>query len=91
MDEYQCRCGYEATSGDELADHLGEQFIPADDTATDGQRHAELLRPGADGTLWECLCGFSTVEMPEVDAHLLAVFTPPGAIGADGRRHGQQR
>jgi hypothetical protein len=86
---YQCACGHPAASADELAEHLGEMFIPADDMASDGQRHAELHRPATDATLWECACGFTTVDMPAFDAHLLAIFTPPDGIGADGRHHGQ--
>lgn len=92
MNHHQCACGFLAGTPEELADHLGEMFIPAGatpagDMAGDGQRHAELHRPGADGTFWECLCGFATVEMRALDAHLLAVFTPPDGIGADGRYH----
>jgi hypothetical protein len=84
----ECACGHLAASADELAEHLGEMFIPADDVASDGQRHAELFRPDADGTLWVCTCGFTSVEMRAFDTHLLAIFIPADAIGADGRRHG---
>jgi hypothetical protein len=87
MTDHECACGHAAASAEDLADHLGEQFIPPDDTASDGQRHAELVRPGGDGTLWECQCGFATVQMRALDAHLLLVFTPPDAVGPDGRVH----
>lgn len=87
MSDHRCACGYPAASADELAEHLGEMFIPADDVAGDGQRHAELFRPDADGTLWECACGFSTVELRAFDAHLLGAFIPADGIGADGKRH----
>jgi serine/threonine-protein kinase RsbW len=40
----QCLCGYQATSDDDLADHLGELLIPGNDMAEDGQFHAEAAR-----------------------------------------------
>jgi hypothetical protein len=85
-DTPRCSCGYEATETESLADHLGEQFIPPDDTAPDGRRHAEAA-PGEPAHGWPCVCGFTAADIQALDAHLLAAFTPPGAIGADGRRH----
>lgn len=87
-----CACGYMAASPEDLTDHLGEQFIPADDTAADGRVHAETARD-QDATEparadWKCLCGFGAPDLADFDAHLVAVFTPPDGIGADGRRHG---
>jgi hypothetical protein len=92
MSRHQCACGFLADAREELADHLGEMFVPADtspagDVASDSQRHAELSRRDADGTLWECLCGLVGAETQALDAHLLAVFTPPDGIGHDGRYH----
>jgi hypothetical protein len=81
-----CTCGYEQTEQESVADHLGEQFIPRDDTAPDGRRHTEAARDEA--TIgWPCVCGFTASDFPALDAHLLAVFTPTDAIGADGQTH----
>ncbi len=92
MSACRCACGYEAVSPEDLTDHLGEQFIPADDTAADGQVHAEGARDqdatGLAGADWRCLCGFGAPDLAGFDAHLVAVFTPPDCVGADGRRHG---
>jgi hypothetical protein len=82
-----CECGFTASSEEELADHLGEMFIPDDDIAPDGRQHAERFEPGRDGTAWECLCGVITIERAAFDAHLLAVFTPADGTGRDGQRH----
>jgi hypothetical protein len=89
----RCACGYRAVSPEDLTDHLGEQFIPADDTAADGQVHAEAVRdpeaPGLAPADWRCLCGFGAPDLAGFDTHLITVFTPPDGIGADRRRHGQ--
>jgi|tagenome__1003787_1003787.scaffolds.fasta_scaffold20769066_2 hypothetical protein len=94
MSACRCACGYEAASSEDLADHLGEQFIPADDTDAGGQVHAEAAREQGATELaragWRCLCGFGAPDLAGFDAHLLAVFTPPDRIGADARRHAQQ-
>jgi hypothetical protein len=94
LSAWRCACGYAAASREDLADHLGEQFIPADDAGAGGQAHAEGARePDATGLAragWECLGGFDAPDLAGFDAHLLAVFTPPSGIGADGRGHGQQ-
>jgi hypothetical protein len=99
MSTCRCACGYEAASTEDLTDHLGEQFIPADDTDAGGQVHAEAVREQAtteQGTTelaradWRCLCGFGAPDLPGFDAHLLAVFTPPDGIGADGHHHAWQ-
>jgi hypothetical protein len=93
MSSHLCACGYEAASFEDLTDHLGEQFVPADDTDANGQVHAEAAHDrdaaGLVGADWKCLCGFDASDLAGFDAHLLAVFTPSDGIGADGRRHGQ--
>jgi len=86
MTGHTCACGYEAVSGDELADHIGELMIPADDIAPDGVRHAEAAGPAGR----RCLCGFPAESGPGLDEHLLAVFTAGGAVGRDGRGHDAQ-
>jgi hypothetical protein len=85
-DAPRCSCGYEATDQESVADHLGEQFISGNDTAPDGQLHAEAPRDESS-TGWTCLCGFTASDFAVLDAHLLAAFTPPDSIGADGRAH----
>jgi hypothetical protein len=94
MSACRCACGHEAASAEDLTDHLGEQFIPADDTDADGQVHAEATREQGATELarvdWRCLCGFGAPDLAGFDAHLLSVFTPPDGIGADGRRHHHQ-
>ena len=52
-----CACGYEPDGPRDMADHLGEMFIPFDDVAPDGQAHAEAARDTAFGSL-ACVCGF---------------------------------
>lgn len=84
MNEYTCVCGYEATSDDELADHLGDMIIPDDDTAPDGVLHAEVAGPAGH----RCLCGFTAEDGADLDEHLLAVFTAGGVVGRGGGRHG---
>jgi hypothetical protein len=84
---HPCTCGFEAASAEDLADHLAEVFAPDSDQGSDGMAHAELSRPGSDGTVWECLCGLSTVELASLDAHLAGVFTPQHRTGRDGARH----
>jgi hypothetical protein len=80
MIDLRCSCGYLPTSDYTLTDHLGEMFIPADDTDAAGQAHAETL-PGT------CLCGHLAGSPAALDEHLLAAFTPPGIPGRDGRAH----
>lgn len=87
MSGQRCTCGYTALDRADLGDHWGEVFIPAGDLAPDGQRHAELVRDGADGSLWECLCGFAAIEREPFDAHLLEAFIPADRVGRDGLAH----
>ena len=54
MSQNACACGFTASGGDELAEHLGEMFIPADDIGGDGVVHAE---DGRDAPGRACLCG----------------------------------
>jgi hypothetical protein len=75
-----CSCGYAPTSEESLADHLGEMFIPSDDTDASGQLHAEAV-PG------RCVCGHIVASQAALDAHLLAAFTPPDHLGRDGHEH----
>lgn len=82
MSQSTCSCGFAASDGDELADHLGEMFIPADDIGPDGVAHAE---DAADNRA--CLCGLTGPDAAALDEHLLAVFTPADRIGRDGQRH----
>lgn len=99
MTDHRCSCGYAAASDDDLADHLGEMFSPQDDTAADGQVHAEAARDTPDGpqgpsrpagttsTTWTCLCGFEAADIAQFDAHLVSAFTPADHIGHDGHEH----
>ena len=84
-----CSCGYEAGAPVDLGDHLGEVFIPGDDTAPDGRVHAEAARDGTFTALaaLRCACGFTTGDTASMDGHLLRVFIPDDAIGLDGRKH----
>ena len=82
MSHSACGCGFAAANGDELAEHLGEMFVPADDTGPDGAVHAE---DASDNRT--CLCGFTGPDTAALDEHLLAAFTPPDGIGHDGRHH----
>jgi len=75
-----CSCGFTPTVDETLADHLGEMFIPDDDTDEVGQRHAE-----AGGRT--CLCGHKATSATGLDTHLVAALTPPGRVGRDGRPH----
>ena len=89
----RCACGYQADSPRDMADHLGEAFIPLDDVAPDGRAHAEAARDTPFGSL-TCLCGFRPdgalpESADELDSHLLAAFTPADGIGLDGQRHGR--
>ena len=78
-----CNCGFTGT-GEDLVEHLGEMFIPADDTGPDGVVHAESARqePGR-----ACLCGLAFGGSDSLDAHLLQVFAAPAGLGLDGSRH----
>jgi hypothetical protein len=75
-----CLCGFTPAGEETLADHLGEMFLPDDDTDEAGHRHAETT-PGT------CLCGHAANNAAGLDAHLVTVFTPSGRIGRDGRTH----
>jgi hypothetical protein len=87
MTPHSCACGYKAESIEDLTDHLGEMFIPANDIAPDGQAHAEAARDTpVTGTL-TCRCGFTAIAIADFDQHLLHVFTPDDEIGLDGTRH----
>ena len=83
MTQQLCTCGYQADDAEDLAVHFGEMFIPADDTAPDGQVHCET--GSASGTL-TCRCGFIG-GVSDFDRHLLAVFAPDDRVGLDGKRH----
>jgi hypothetical protein len=85
-----CTCGYTAEDSVDLIAHFGEMFIPDDDTAPDGQVHAENARDTTDptpapGTL-TCRCGITT-NFDDFDQHLLDVFAPADRIGLDGQKH----
>jgi hypothetical protein len=66
-----CACGYDATSEDDLTDHLSRALIPADDKAPDGQLHAEAVGHSP----WTCLCGHHAATLDALDAHLLTAFS----------------
>src|ERR1700758_2921107 len=88
MTQQLCTCGYQADDAEDLAVHLGEMFIPADDIAPDGQVHCEAAsNSGTPGppTL-TCRCGFAG-PVSDFDRHLLGVFAPADRIGLDGKRH----
>ena len=90
---HPCSCGYEASSADDLGDHLAEAFTPADDKGTDGKVHAEAAsETTAAGTAGAtralaCLCGYLAGGITRLDAHLLAAFTPGDAVDRAGVRH----
>lgn len=75
-----CSCGFTPTVDETLADHLGEMFIPDDDTDKASQSHAET-------DARTCLCGHVATSSSDLDVHLLAAFTSPGHFGRDGRAH----
>lgn len=88
MTQHMCSCGYQADDAEDLAVHFGEMFIPADDTAPDGQVHCEAASNSgtpAPPTL-TCRCGFTGI-VSDFDRHLLSVFAPVGRVGLDGKRH----
>jgi hypothetical protein len=92
MSKPLCICGYEADDPEDLNIHFGEMFIPANDTAPDGQVHCEAARDkdSTSGTPapvpLTCRCGF-TGTASEFDRHLLTVFASADRIGLDGKRH----
>jgi len=92
MIEHLCTCGYEADDPEDLTVHFGEMFIPANDTAPDGQVHCETARDKCTATATTtpgtltCRCGL-TGNIEEFDRHLLAVFAPADRIGLDDKRH----
>jgi hypothetical protein len=61
-------------------------FIPANDTAPDGQVHAEAARVDTTTGTLTCRCGY-TGAIAAFDQHLVAVFTPEDRVGLDGTRH----
>jgi serine/threonine-protein kinase RsbW len=85
MSDHVCGCGYQADSGMDLGDHLGEVFSTGDDIAPDGRLHAEAGRGSAPGR--RCLCGFAAGLAAELDSHLLQVFTPDDCVGRDSAKH----
>jgi hypothetical protein len=88
VNEHACACGYQATSAEDLRDHFAEMFTPDDDTAPDGQVHAEAANGAASArTGLACLCGFTADGIADLDAHLARAFTPADRIGRDGDRH----
>lgn len=87
MSQHACSCGFAASGSDEIAGHLGEMFIPADDIGPDGAAHAE---DGRDVPGRACLCGFAGPGAAALDEHLLAAFTPEDRTGRDGRRHSER-
>jgi hypothetical protein len=82
-----CLCGYTAASAEDLRDHFGEMFTPDDDTAADGQAHAEAAQDTASTGL-SCLCGFTGHSVADLDEHFARAFTPADRIGRDGGTHG---
>jgi hypothetical protein len=78
-----CTCGYDATSAEDLRDHMAEMFTPDDDRAPDGQLHAQA----ANSRSIACLCGYQASGVAELDAHLADMFTPADRVGRDGFRH----
>jgi hypothetical protein len=62
-------------------------LIPDNDTAPDGQVHAEAGRdqPRTGGILG-CLCGLTGTAC-DLDEHLLRVLAPVGMTGRDGQEH----
>jgi hypothetical protein len=87
MTNNSCGCGYQASSPEDLTDHLAETLIPDDDTAPDGQVHAEAARdePHIGGIL-ACLCGF-TGTASELDEHFLRALAPRDMTGRDDQVH----
>jgi hypothetical protein len=90
MTDYTCACGYEADTPIDLADHLGEAFIPlSHDTGADGRAHAERVPDGdSPGPVTlACTCGLTAPDAAGLDEHLLRAFTPADSTGLDGHRH----
>lgn len=90
MTDLTCACGYEAATPADLADHLGEAFIPLDhDTGTDGRAHAERARDANQPrpAPLTCTCGHAAPDPTGLDEHLLRAFTPADATGLDGHKH----
>jgi hypothetical protein len=81
--EVACSCGFTGAAQD-LAEHLGEMFIPADDTGPDGVVHAESAREESGRG---CLCGLAFGGKDALDAYLLQVFVTDAGLGLDGARH----
>ncbi len=86
-----CLCGFAACAPEDLADHLHEAFMRADDTGHDGIRHAETARDIAANadppSRLACLCGLTTASAAELDDHLLRVFTPADQVDQVGLKH----
>lgn len=90
MSKRTCLCGYGAASAEDLGDHLAEMFTPDDDTAPDGQTHAEAAHDTASDTAnpgLSCLCGFTGHSIADLDEHFARAFTPADRIGRDGGKH----
>jgi hypothetical protein len=96
VNEHTCACGYTAANAEDLRDHFAEMFTPGDDTAPDGQAHAEAVHdtaihdnavrdPASTGR--SCLCGFTGDSIADLDEHFARAFTPADRIGRDGARH----
>lgn len=85
-EHHYCSCGFAAPAAAELTDHLHEVFSVTDETAPDGQQHAEALHALA-GALPRCLCGYEATDLGDLDQHILSAYTPPDAIAPDGVRH----
>jgi hypothetical protein len=87
MTEHSCACGYQASSPDDLTDHLGEMLTPDDGTAPNGQVHDEAPRDEPRiGGIVECLCGF-TGTASDLDSHLLGELASGDKTGRDGNIH----
>jgi hypothetical protein len=87
MNAHDCECGYQASSPEDLNDHLHELLAPDDDTGLDGQAHAEAARDKESASsVLGCLCGF-TGTAADLDGHLLRLLAPTDGTGRDGRNH----
>jgi hypothetical protein len=85
-EHHYCSCGFAAPTAAELTDHLHEIFSVTDDTAPDGQQHAEAARDEPAAQL-RCLCGYEAPDPGDLDQHILAAYTPPDATAPDGTQH----
>lgn len=74
----RCACGFEATTPDDMIEHVMDVIVPGDAIGTDGHPHEELDHS-------TCTCGFSAAIPAEMDHHFLTLFTP---LSRDGQHHG---